>query len=1175
MPSGWHCQKNEFFAGRNCQAYGTRAPYPGNVQRRNGSLIYSASDLNDYLECPHLTGLRRRFVLGEIAAPSTDGDRRQRELLSRKGDEHEQRYLAKLKAGGASVEELPARVGNDESFAAAQDRTLAAIERGAAYIFQPTFFDGTFLGRADFLRRVDRPCAARGWSYEVIDTKLARSTKAYFLVQLSSYSEHLAGLQGGTMPERMHVALGSGEERSFFTRDYLAYYRHLRASFLASAGAAATYPNECGHCKVCDWERTCDRQRRDDDHLSLVAWMRRDQADKLTNAGIATLTALASAPNEARPFGFNEDTFAGLRLQASLQVAGRTAREHHLLPYDARAGLALLPAPDEGDIYFDMEGDPYYAPDTGLEYLFGAYLPNEDRYVPFWAASAALEKRAMTDFLDFVIERQTRFPNLHVYHYANYEKAALGRLTMRYAARREELDVLLRAGVFVDLFTVVRQGIRVSAESYSIKKLEPFYGFKRKAAVARGDDSIVAFEEFLDNGDETILADIQEYNDEDCRSTYDLHRWLMGLRADLSAKSGVEIPWYAPEPPAEPAPTLLERRRTMVEVRDAILDGMEPPFDGAAAAALADSDRLRWFLANAVDYHWNESKPEWWRFHYRKENVDELVEFDHDSLGGLRVRDDIEPRKEKKSYVYTFAFPPQQHKFRAGDSAVDPDTGKGAGTVMNVDDEQRVIELKCSGNVRPSELRALIPPGPRSTQALEDALLNIGRQYLDGTLERERPAIVDVLLAKIPRLRDRVHGAAIQPQVVDGATLAQTILALDRSYLVVQGPPGSGKSTTGGEAIAELLAAGKRVGIMARSHKAAHNLVHAVERAAAKRALIFSGAHKDSDDDEAFVSELGDAARVKSVQSNEEALDERNRLVSGTPWLFSRADAQGAFDVLVVDEAGQLALAEAVGCARAADNLVLLGDPLQLAQVSQGSHPPGIGRSILEHLLGDHLTIPPERGIFLPKSYRMHPAICRYISEAVYEGRLESVDGNDVNAVTSPGLHGSGLRYIPVDHVGNRRESVEEADAIVAAITSLREGSFVLRGAAESPIRDEDILVVSPYNAQRALLQKKLAGSGFSGIRVGTVDKFQGQQAPVLFYSMATSSGEDVPRDMEFLFEKNRFNVAISRAQCLSILVCSPRLLEIRCRTPEQMALVNLLCDFCELSTAMDRAAAP
>ena len=381
-------------------------------------------------------GLRRRLELGEIAAPAANADQRQRELLSRKGDEHEQRYLAKLIASGASVEELPARVGNDETFAAAQDRTLAAIERGPAYIFQPTFFDGTFLGRADFLRRVDRPCAARGWSYEVIDTKLARSTKAYFLVQLSSYSEHLAGLQGGTMPERMHVALGSGEERSFFTRDYLAYYRRLRASFLARGGGEGDLSERMrplqglrlgAHVRPATARRRsfvaggmdAARSGREADER------RRRNAYGASEAPRTMRGRAGSTPTPSRACAFRR----------RCKSPGRTARKHHFCRTKPRGGLALLPEPDAGDVYFDMEGDPYFAPDTGLEYLFGAYLPNENRYVPFWAASAALEKRAMTDFLDFVIERRARFPNLHVYHYANYEKAALGRLTMRYAAR--------------------------------------------------------------------------------------------------------------------------------------------------------------------------------------------------------------------------------------------------------------------------------------------------------------------------------------------------------------------------------------------------------------------------------------------------------------------------------------------------------------------------------------------------------------------------------------------------------------------------------------------------------------------------------------------------------------------------------------------------------------------
>jgi predicted RecB family nuclease len=1153
------------------------------MQRIGDRLIYSASDLNDYLECAHLTALNRGAALDEVPRPEADdADDRRRALLSKKGDEHERAYLARLHATGARVIELATRVRADETFEEAQSRTLAAIETGAPYIYQPTFYDGTFLGRADFLRRVDRPCAARDWSYEVIDTKLARSTRAYYLLQLCAYSLHLANLQGGTIPENMYVALGSGEERSFRSADYLAYYRRLRTGFLARAASIgsglATYPHECSHCAICAWASVCERRRRSDDHLCIVAGMRRDQADKLALAGIPTLAALARAALADRPVGLNPDTFENLALQASLQFAAREARaangprnerfRHHLLPRDPKGGLSTLPQPDGGDVYFDMEGDPFYAPEGGLEYLFGVYLPDEDRYIPFWARSAAEERRALTEFIDFVLERRKRYPNLRVYHYANYEKAALGRLTMRYATRRDELDDLLRGQVFVDLYTVVRQSVRISQESYSIKKLEPFYDFERKAALKRGDDSILLFEEWLDSGDDSILSDIQEYNDEDCRSTYFLHRWLLERRDELAARDGIDIPWPTPEEQPELNAEQVETHAAMLDVREAILAGLDAPADALAVASFSDASRLRWFLGNAVDYHWNESKPEWWRFHYRCENVDELVEFDHDSIGGLRWCEDVAPYKlfdKDKNLVYTFEYPEQQHHLK-DKTPVDPDTGKGAGAIVGIDERARRVALKRSPKLDHGALRALIPGRPQDTRAMQNALLDLGRSFLEATLVRDHPAVVDILLGAAPRLRDRPRGAIIQPPVVTGESLAQTIAALDGSYLVVQGPPGSGKSTMGGEAIAKLLGRGMRIGILARSHKAAHNLIAAVERAARATGVMFLGAHKGKDE-KAYESPAGETF-VTSTDDGAEALAPAHQLVSGTPWLFSRPEAAGQFDVLFVDEAGQLALADAIACARAAHNVVLLGDPLQLAQISQGSHPPGIGRSVLQHLLGDRTTIPPDRGIFLPRSWRMHPAICEFISETVYQGRLGAAGGNELNRVESPGLSGSGLRWIPVEHSNHRRECAPEADAIVEAIRALRAGTRTLRTSPAEPIGDDDILVVSPYNAQRALIKARLESAGFGAIRVGTVDKFQGLEAPVVFYSMATSSGDDLPRDLEFLFEKNRFNVAISRAQCMSVLVCSPRLLEIRCRTAEQMALINLLCAFVESAEA-------
>lgn len=1109
--------------------------------------------------------------MGGLTAPPSDPTS---DLLGRKGEEHEQRFLDRLKRSDASVHEFPARLADRSinGLIAADQATRRAMEGGVSYIYQPTFFDGAFLGRADFLRRIQDERTPSGFSYEVIDTKLARSAKAYFLIQLCSYSEHLSRLQDGLLPRHMMVALGSGEERSFAIHDYLAYYRHLRKWFLQNIEVLQAYPDKVEHCLLCEWDPVCDQRRRKDDHLSLVAWMRRDQIAKLNADGITTVAQLANA-NGTRPTGFNPGTFDNLAQQAQLQVlqrksieagvTGKDAYHFRILPSDPKRGFSLLPERDEGDLYFDMEGDPYYAPETGLEYLFGVYMPAEDRYVAYWAHSLVEQRGAVTDFLAFVMEWREKYPNMHVYHYASYEKTALGRLTTRYNTLVDEFDDLLRAQVFVDLYTVVRQGLRISQESYSIKKLEPFYDFHRTADLKRGDDSILLFEEWLDRRDASILEMIRHYNDEDCRSTFHLHNWLLERREQLQRDQKIDLPWFVPDASKPPSEEKRAENAATRELREQILAGLEPPADLAALGALSDDERLRWYLANLIDYHRSEAKPSWWEYFHRCRNADELAEFDHECIGELNWCPEIEPIKVagKRKLTYTFSFPEQQHGIVVGSHVHDPDTMKSAGELVSLDDETRTLQLRRWPQEDHAALRALVPK-PFDGGPQRQALADIARLYIDGRLQNEHPAIVDMLLMAFPRMKGHQPGTTIQPAHVDGQSLAKAVLELDSSYLVVQGPPGTGKSTTGGRAIVELLKAGKRVGVLARSHKAAHNLVAAVEKAAVEDSHVFRGAHKYTDDEDQYVSALGERALVVNQKKSDDALKEQYELVSGTPWLFALGNAANAFDVLIIDEAGQLPIADAIACARAARSVVLLGDPLQLAQVSQGKHPPGISRSILQHLLGDHATIPEDRGIFLLHSWRMHPSICGFISDAVYEGRLRPAEGNEINAVTSPGLAGSGLRWRPIDHEGNRRSSVEEAAAIVREVRLLMRGTYKTRTESGRPITESSILIVSPYNAQRVLIKQRLRAAGFGHIAVGTVDKFQGLQAPIVLYSMATSSGEDLPRNMEFLFEKNRFNVAISRAQCLSVLFCSPRLLQIRCRTPEQMALVNLLCAY-------------
>ena len=1150
-----------------CQARGRPAFYLRGVQRIDGRFVYSASDLNDDLECRHLSALERQTALGELLRPAVD---RSAELIAAKGAEHESRQLARF-AADAGPDDLAAfspRIENTlDGMAAAEAETLAAMERGVRIISQAAFFDGTFLGRADFLRRVEKPCAKWRWSYEVVDTKLALSPKPSFLIQLCNYSEHVERLQG-TAPEFAYVILGSGFERRFTLADFAAYYRHRKRTFLSElARAAETYPRQCAHCNICRWSPVCDKQREDDDYLGIVAGIRNDQIERLEGAGITTLAQLGAAGDDRRPQFMREQTFAKLRAQAALQhrqraatAAGASQRYFYEFLEGEKTGLELLPAPDPGDVFFDMEGDPLYAPGRGLEYLFGVYLAGENRYVGFWAHDHTEERAAFEQLVDLLVERRARYPKMHVYHYAPYETTALRRLMGRFASREREIDDLLTGEVFVDLYAVVRQSLRISQPSYSIKKLEAFYGMTRSATVARGDDSIVQFEAWLASGDATILAGIERYNEEDCRSTYLLREWLNERREELAVRKGAPLAWR-PEP--EPREAEVDERP---ELARQLLDGL-PDFELLRELREAgERTRGRWLLGHALEYHRREEKPAWWKIFDRCDNVDLLEEFDREAIGGLHLRPDIvayKLRPRDSLLVHTYEFPDQQHNLGRGRPWC-PRAREDAGEVVEIDNERNLLRLKVAGKRIAKDIHALIPGPPVRAPEQKAALRRLAQAYLDGTLAERFPATHDLLLAATPRLFNRLPGLPIQPASVDAAEISRVVAELDGSYLVIQGPPGTGKSTKGAAVIVDLLRAGKRVGILARGYKAIHNLLHKIEEEAEARGHRFNGKLKHSTTTEGSPYESRLAAPMIVNEANHEAFLEPHDLAAGTPWFFARGEQIDAYDYLIVDEAGQLALGDVLACAPAARNVVLLGDPLQLAQVSTGSHPLGSDLSILEHLLGDDVTVRPERGIFLDRSFRMHPEICRFVSQAVYEGRLHAAETARGNRVDSAGLNGSGLRYLQVVHSGNTRASLEEAEAIVCEVRALLGGEVTAGGKPGRRFERDDVLVVTPYNAQRKLIQERLTAAGYPEIRVGTVDKFQGQEAPVVFYSMATSSGEDLPRDMAFLFEQNRLNVAISRAQCVTVLICSPRLLDVSCSSPEQMALANLLCRYVE-----------
>jgi uncharacterized protein len=352
---------------------------------------------------------------------------------------------------------------------------------------------------------------------------------------------------------------------------------------------------------------------------------------------------------------------------------------------------------------------------------------------------------------------------------------------------------------------------------------------------------------------------------------------------------------------------------------------------------------------------------------------------------------------------------------------------------------------------------------------------------------------------------------------------------------------------------------------MAASHKAINNLLRAIDEAADEAGVSFRGWKKGKGEDQCYESER--VSFGPKPPSEEEGGPVT--LTGATAWHWAHEDQLAGVEILLVDEAGQIALADAIAVSQAARNVVLLGDPQQLAHVSQGTHPLGAGASVLEHLLNGAHTIPADRGVFLRTSWRMHPAVCSFISNAMYDGRLLAHPGCDVQRIDSPGLSGNGLRLLACEHDDNRGRSLQEAELIAVEVGRLLDGgTYVSREKGLQRLTLDDILVVAPYNAQVRCLRSTLP----AGARVGTVDKFQGQQAPVVLFSMTSSSGDDASRGMAFLFSRNRLNVAVSRAQALAVVVCSPKLLSAQCSTVEDMRLVNMLCRF---ARAADGGTAP
>ncbi|HEX7086421.1 MAG TPA: TM0106 family RecB-like putative nuclease [Vicinamibacterales bacterium] len=1158
------------------------------------TLRLSPSDLSNHLACRHLTTLDLQAAMGLIRRPASDP--RFLEVLQARGLEHERAFVDDLRARGLRIVDLSTmRLDEDGT-----TRTREAMAAGADAIVQAPLAHGGWGGYADVLLKVDRPGALGGWSYEPLDTKLARDTRGGTILQLCVYCDVLAELQG-TRPEHFHVVTPGDPfvHQPYRVDDFGAYYRLVKQRLVSdvsgttspTGGTAAfgatevapgalsfkTYPEPTPHCDICRWWPVCDRRRRDDDHLSLVAGIRRTQMKELREQDVPTLAALASLPLPLlfRPKRGSREALERVREQARVQLAGRTAGTpgYELLPVEPGLGLTRLPEPSPGDMFLDIEGDPF-AGKGGLEYLFG-WVALDERpgttevgpYQYHWAFTPDEERRAFEAFMREAIARLDRHPGMHIYHYAPYEPSALKRLMGRHATCEQELDRLLRGGVLVDLHAIVRQALIAGVERYSIKELERLFGFTRETPLREASQALRQVEYLLETNqpvpeDDPLRSIVLSYNRDDCLSARALRDWLERLRADL-----VQQDTAVPRPvPREDKPSdELSERDARVRALAERLGAVGPEGDAGPEA------RARTLLAHMLSFHRREEKCEWWEF-FRLAALDDEERLEEKSaLSGLTFVTEVS-RTKGGVVVNRYRFPPQEVDLPE-DADLFTDSEHKVGTVAALDREARTIDikhLKATAHERPASVVARQIIG---TRELADSLYRLGEYVAEHGLQGPGPNLAArrLLMRNAP-----VFGEGElkrRPGEDDVAMARRLAVALDESTLAVQGPPGAGKTYIGAQMICALVRAGKRVGVCATSHKVIRHQIDEALKAADREGLALRCLQK-------VKKPSDEPGRVQETTKNEvvlAAIQAREvDVVGGTAWLWSREDMQSTVDVLLVDEAGQMSLANVLAIAPAARSLILLGDPQQLEQPIQGTHPDGSDVSVLEHVLGGHKTMPEGMGIFLEETRRLHPAICRYTSELFYEGKLCShADLEHQAIIGGTPLAGAVLWYLPVAHEGNRNTAPEEVDAITALVEVLLHGGRLGAETFEParwrdadgvvhPLTLHDILVVAPYNAQVSALRDAIPG-----VRAGTVDRFQGQQAPIVIYSLTTSSPDEAPRGMEFLYSLNRLNVATSRARCACVLVASPALLAPECQTPAQMRLANALCRYVELATRL------
>ncbi len=1086
------------------------------------------------------------------------------EIRKQRGDEFEEKIFKKLQKKYPNN----IKIKNDDFKI---KKTKEALENGHDLIHKAYFEFEDWHGEIDFLIKHQTKKTKKGKSiYEVYDTKLSSFPKTEHIIQICIYSDWLANFHhDGELSEHMYLILGNGKEKKYKINDYFNYYKKNKSNYIKFLKnddlIKNTSPEKCNFCSMCDWSDICKEKWLEIDHLNQIANIRKDQIKKIKNHGINSLKEFSLLKNSDKIKGLSQNIFKTHLTQAKLLQDYKNTNKvkYKILPLLKDRGFNKLPEPEpEGqDLFFDIEGlDKILNPEEqsddkfGLEYLFGVFnkFDKKKPYIHYWAHNQEEEKKQFENLINYFVKHLAKYPKAHIYHYNHYEKTALTKLMTKHDTKIEEVNDILRNGKLIDLYNISNQGLQVSETEYSLKNLEKYYGFKRSGEVQKANESTDNYLDWIETQEEKFLSEIKTYNREDCESTHLLHQWLLKIRpkdAEWAIHNKVE-----------------KRKSNWEKENEDYKKLINQAYQGS---------KIEKILCGILGFHKREDMVYWQDLFNRAANKsDEDLIDDAKCIGNMHLINEEIDKKDKRGVnkIYTYQFPNQDFKIKENESVL-----KALESDLAINKLGRVVAI----NERKSEdnlikISSKIKNLPKTISIIKDGYVNADpiikaiRRFIESSLRKEKKyaATYDILNKSHPNIKNLKQGSNI---IANNDFLEESFTAVDlmqNTYLYFQGPPGVGKTFTAAYIIKELIKKSKKIGISANSHKVIFNLLKKVEELSMKENLNFTGFHKPGStaekryEDSKFIKNTG---RIKVGtkqyvdQMEEEFKKMEANLFSGTAWCFSRPICDQKLDYIFIDEAGQLSIADVVAISLSAKNIVIIGDQMQLSSPSSATHPDESGRSVPEYLLENRDTVSPEKGIFIDKTRRLHSKICNFISESFYDGRLQNFKFTNERKIKylkkENSLPETGIVMIDPRHKENCRQKSEEEGIIVKSLYKKFLGCVFedKENNIKRKIEVKDILTVAPFNVQVNHLKSVLPENS----RVGTIDIFQGQEAPISIISMTSSDAESLPRNVDFFFSRNRLNVAVSRSQCLAIIIMNKKLLEINCKKVEHIRLVN------------------